>query len=204
MQQQAYGVDLMDIACGGFLDNQTTNWLQQRSEALMNTVSSTTASWLNKARTFYTTISESDAMQALRNLTAKSDLSWKGNNIHFCNSIEQLQAANPIMQRYIMAEPRLRDMYLNQSVEGYAGSYENYHADTIGLSHYDYRRVTDEIVMVNETGYEFNKFYELIPDQDKELEFFEKVDIIRTWNLVNQSLDANEMDPTSPIGNILG
>jgi len=203
MQQQAYGVDLMDIACGGFLDNQTTNWLQQRSEALMGTVSATTANWLNKARTFYTTISESDAMQALRNLTAKADLSWKGNNIHLCNSIEQIQAANPIMQRYIMAMPRLRDMFLNDSVEGYSGSYENYHGDAIGLTHFDYRRVMDEIVEVHDDHFTYNKFYELIPDQDKELEFFEKVDIIRTWNLANQALDAGEMDPTSPIGNIL-
>lgn len=204
MQQQAYGVDLMDIACGGFLDNQTTNWLQQRSEALMGTVSATTQNWLNKARTFYTTITESDAIQALRNLTAKADLSWKGNNIHYCNSIEQLQAVNPIMQRYIMAEPRIRDLYLNSSVEGYAGSYENYHGDAIGVNHFDYRRVTDEIVMVNEDSYEYTKYYENIPDGDKELEFFEKVDIIRTWNLANQALDAGEMDPTSPIGNLLG
>lgn len=203
MQYQAHGVDLMDIACGGFLDNHTTNWLTQRSEALMSTVSATTQNWFNKARTFYTTIAESDAIQALRNMTVKADVSWKGNNIHFCNSIEQLQVANPIMQRYIMAEPRLRDMYLNDSVEGYVGSYENFHGDAIGVSHYDYRRVTDGIVMVHDDHAVVNEFYELIPDSDKELDIFQKADIIRTWNMVNRALDACEMDPTSPIGNLL-
>lgn len=203
MQYQAHGVDLMDIACGGFLDSQTTNWLNQRSEALMSSVSTTTQNWFNKARTFYQTISESDAVQALRNLTVKADVSWKGNNIYHCNSIEQLQVANPVMQRYIMAEPRLRDMYLNQSVEGYAGSYENFHGDAIGAGHYDYRRVTDGIVMVQEDHAVVNEFYELIPDTDKELDFFQKADVIRTWNMVNRALDANETDPTSPIGNIL-
>ncbi len=203
MQYQAHGVDLMDIACGGFLDSQTTNWLNQRSEALMSTVSATTQNWFNKARTFYTSISESDAIQALRNLSVKADVSWKGNNIHMCNSIEMVQTANPIMQRYIMAEPRLRDMYLNQSVEGYAGSYENHHGDALGVAHYDYRRVTDGIVMIQDEHAIVNEFYELIPDTDKELDIFQKADVIRTWNMVNRALDTAEMDPTSPIGNML-
>lgn len=203
MLQQAYGVDLMDIAAGGFLDAQTTNWLQHRTQNLMQTASASTANWLNKARTFYTTISESDAMQALRNLTAKVDTSWMGNNIHFCNSLEQIQTANPIMQRYIMAEPRLRDMYLNQSVEGYADSYVNYHGDAIGVNHFDYRRVMDGMAIVTDTHLEWNDFYENLPEEEKEFTLFEKVDIIRTWNLVNQALDAHEMDPTSPVGNLL-
>lgn len=203
MQYQAHGVDLMDIACGGFLDNNTTNWLTQRSEALMSTVSSTTQNWFNKARSFYTSISEADAIQALRNLTVKADVSWKGNNIYFCNSIEQLQVANPVMQRYIMAEPRLRELYLNESVEGYNDSYVNHHGDSLGTKHYDYRRVTDGVVIVHDDHAIVNEFYELIPDTDKELDIFEKADIIRTWNMVNRALDANEMDPTSPIGNLL-
>ena len=203
MMQQAYGVDLMDIAAGGFLDSSTTNWIQDRTQALMSTVSATTAGWFNKARTFYQTISETDAVQALRNLTAKADLSWKGNNIHLCTSIEQIQASNPVLQRYLMAEPNLRQLYLNQSCEGFAGVYNNVHGNAVGVNHYDYRRVTDGMLMVSESEIEWNDFYELIPDNDKELELYEKADMIRNWNLVNIALDANEMDPSSPIGNLL-
>lgn len=203
MQYQAHGLDLMDIACGGFLDHNTTSWLQQRSEALMASVSSTTQSWFNQARTFYNTITESDAVQALRNLTVKADTSWMGNNIHFCNSIEMIQAANPVMQRWIMAEPRLRDMYLNQSVEGYAGSYENFHGDLIGAQHYDYRRVTDGILFAHDDHAVVTDYIENLPDDQNPLDFFQKADIIRTWNMVNRALDAAEMDPTSPIGNLL-
>jgi hypothetical protein len=203
MMQQAYGVDLMDIAAGGFLDSSTTNWIQDRTQALMSTVSATTAGWFNKARTFYQTISETDAVQALRNLTAKADLSWKGNNIHLCTSIEQIQASNPVLQRYLMAEPNLRQLYLNQSCEGFAGVYNNVHGNAVGVNHYDYRRVTDGMLLVTESQVEWNDFYELIPDNDKELELYEKADMIRNWNLVNIALDANEMDPSSPIGNLL-
>lgn len=203
MMHQAYGVDLMDIAAGGFLDSTTTNWIQDRTQALMSTVSATTAGWFNKARTFYQTITETDAVQALRNLTAKADLSWKGNNVHLCTSIEQIQASNPVLQRYLMAEPNLRQLFLNQSCEGFAGVYNNVHGNAIGVNHYDYRRVTDGMLMVTESQVEWNDFYENIPDNDKELELYEKADMIRNWNLVNIALDANEMDPSSPIGNLL-
>ena len=102
-----------------------------------------------------------------------------------------------------MAEPRLRDMYLNESVEGYAGSYHNYHGNAIGVNHYDYRRVMDGMAIVTDTHLEWNDFYEIVPEEDKELSLFDKVDVIRTWNLVNRALDEHEMDPTSPIGNLL-
>lgn len=201
--QQAYGVDLMDIAAGGFLDNSTTSWIQDRTQALMSTVSATTAGWFNKARTFYQTITETDAVQALRNLTAKSDLSWKGNNIHLCNSLSQIQSSNPVQQRYLMANPELRTLYLNQSCEGFAGSYINLQGNAVGVAQYDYRRVTDGMLLVQPDHVEWNDFYENIPDNDKELELYEKADMIRNWNLVNVALDANEMDPSSPIGNLL-
>lgn len=203
MMQQAYGVDLMDIAAGGFLDNSTTSWMQDRTQALMSTVSATTASWFNKAKTFYQTITETDANQALRNLTAKMDMSWKGNNIFLCNNIQQLQSSNPVQQRYLMAEPRLRQLYFDQSCEGFAGSYNNLHGEAIGINHYDYRRVTDGMLLVTDNQIEWTDFHEAIPDNDKELELYEKADMIRNWNLVNIALDANEMDPSSPIGNLL-
>lgn len=203
MMHQAYGVDLMDIAAGGFLDNSTMNWMHDRTQALMSTVSATTASWFNKAKTFYHTITETDANQALRNLTAKSDLSWKGNNVYLCRNIQDIQASNPVQQRYLMAEPNLRQRFFDQSCEGFAATYNNVHGNAIGVNHYDYRRVTDGMLMVKDDHIEWNDFYEAIPDNDKELEMYEKADMIRNWNLVNIALDANEMDPSSPIGNLL-
>ena len=203
MLHQSYGVDLMDIAAGGHLDQQTVSWLGERSEHMFNNVSSMASNFFNQAREVYQMISSSDAVQALRNLTVKTDNVWATNNIHACFTIEHLQTANPVMQRYIMANPNVRDMYLNNTVEGYAGSYENLHGNNIGERHYDYRRVMDEVVIVHDTHIEYNHYYEEIPEGDKELTLYEKVDILKTWNLVNQALDAHEMDPTSPVGNLL-
>lgn len=204
MQQQAYGIDLMDIAAGGHLDNTTTGWLADRSMALRDCISSTAMGWLDKARSFVNVIDTSSAIQALRNITVKQDSMWNTNNVYQCSSIEQIQTANPVMQRYIMAEPRLRDMFFKSSVEGYADSYTNFHGDAIGVKHYDYRRVVDGMLMEQpDETYQVSTFYEEIPEGDSELTLHQKVDLLRTWNLVNVALDANEMDPTSPVGNML-
>lgn len=204
MLQQAYGVDLMDIAAGGHMDTQTTSWLADRSSALRESMGSAALNWFNTAKSFVQIIDTSSAIQAFRNITSKQESVWNTNNIHQCFTIEQLQTANPVQQRYIMAEPRLRDMYLNNSVEGYGDSYTNHQGDAIGVKQYDYRRVTDGIVLEQpDETFEVNVFHEIIPDGDKELTLHQKVDILRNWNLVNVALDEAEMDPTSQFGNML-
>lgn len=204
MLQQAYGVDLMDIAAGGHMDTQTTSWLADRSSALRESMGSAALNWFNTAKSFVQIIDTSSAIQAFRNITSKQESVWNTNNIHQCFTIEQLQTANPVQQRYIMAEPRLRDMYLNNSVEGYGDSYINHQGDAVGIKQYDYRRVTDGIMLEQpDETFEVNVFHEIVPDGDKELTLHQKVDILRNWNLVNVALDAAEMDPTSQFGNML-
>lgn len=204
MLQQAYGVDLMDIAAGGHLDTNTTSWLADRSMALRDTLSSTAAGWLDKARSFVQVIDTSSAIQALRNITAKKDQSWNTNGIFACGTIEQLQTSNPVQQRYLMAHTGLRALYLNNEAEGFSGSYENYHGDAIGVAHYDHRRVIDGIMLEQpDETFVVNTFYEEIPEGDVELTLHQKVDMIRNWNLIDRCLDEHEMDPSSPVGNML-
>ncbi|QBJ02589.1 hypothetical protein MZD04_gp060 [Pseudomonas phage Psa21] len=200
---QAHGVDLLDICAGGHLDMNTQSWLGDRSDALRATISTTASSFFNQAASLYTMISTSDAVQALRNLTVKADSAWQSNVITFLPSIEQIQCAPTVMQRYLMAQPDARQMYLNGEISGYGENYENLHGDGVGAKHYDWRRVMDGIVTVNSEGFSHTTYVEDTRD-DAELTVFEKVDILRTWNVLQASLSAGEQDPTSPEGLMLG
>jgi hypothetical protein len=204
MLHQAHGVDLMDICAGGHLGQETVQWLGERSETMRSTLSGAAAQFFDQARSLYSMINVNDAIQALRNLTVKKDNVWNTNTILALSTIEQLQTANPIMQRFIMAEPRLRQMYLNNEVEGYSDTHVNLHGDRIGANHYDYRRVMDEVVIVTDDAMEYNHYYESLAEGDGELTLHEKVDILKTWNMVQQMLDVADEDPTSPFGNKLG
>lgn len=200
---QAHGVDLLDICAGGHLDMGTQTWLGERSDALRSTISGAAQSFFTQAASLYTMISTSDAVQALRNLTVKADNAWQNNAIAYLSTTEQLQCAAPVMQRWIMAEPTVRGMYLNGEVSGYGESYENLHGNGIGAQHYDWRQVMSGIATVNDDAVTYTTYMEDTRD-DNPLTVFEKVDILRTWQVVQAALSEGEQDPTSPEGLMLG
>lgn len=200
---QAHGVDLLDICAGGHLDMNTQSWLGERSDALRATISNTATAFFNQAASLYTMISTSDAVQALRNMTVKADNAWQNNTIAYMSTTEQLQCAAPVMQRWIMAEPTVRQMYLNGEVSGYGESYTNLHGNGVGAAHYDWRQVMSGIATITDDHISHTTYVEDTRD-DNELSVFEKVDILRTWNTVQVALSEGEQDPTSPEGLMLG
>lgn len=114
------------------------------------------------------------------------------------NSFEGLQNANMVMQRWIMAEPLVKKTYLDQNLDGYGGEYVNVSGDTYGEEDYDYRRVTNNMVMVDEvTGKESLITYidELIPG-DKELDFYDQTHILETWKTIRHIMKTSKHDFT--------
>lgn len=194
------GADLIDIFAGGQLDAATSNWLQEQSMAMRSTLSDVGQGFFNKAREMYQMISVSDAAQVLRNLTAKLTNVWSNNSIYAIHDLAGLQTAGPVMQRYIMAHVDLRKMYLNQEVEGYADSYVNYHGDAVGTKHLDYRLVTDGMVFVTDEEYRYTNYGENLAEGEEPLTLHQKVDVLRSWNLVTQYLEEGVDDPSSSCG----
>jgi hypothetical protein len=196
------GGDIIDVFAGGHLDNNTIGWLGQRNDAVMNTVTTVAREFFNQAQNLYQMVSSSDAMMMMRNLKAKAENTWAFDIVPI-QTLEGLQTANPYMQRWIMAQPELRQRYLNQEVEGYGESYKNYHGEAVGESHYDYRRVMDGVVTYDDKSFGFKEYHEAIPEGERELTVFEKVDVLKIWNTVQYYLDEGEEDPTSVVGAML-
>lgn len=199
-----YGVDLLDVVAGGHLAESAVNWLNERTAQIRPMMSSAANSFFEQARNMHQMISTSDAIQALRNLTFKKDNLYEANQIHRINNIEGFQTANPINQRWIMAHTPIRELYLANSLEGYGDSYNNVHGNTIGEDNYDYRRVMSGVMTPVVESDSIKTFYEPLKENDEALTLHQKVDIINNWNLLNNLLDEGELDPTSPVGNLLG
>jgi len=144
-------------------------------------------------------VSSSDAMMLMRNLTAKVEKTWAFDIVSL-TSVEEIQTANPYMQRWIMAQPDLRQRFLDQEVEGYGESYTNHHGDAVGEAHYDYRRVMDGVVTHTDKEFGYKHYHDIIPEGERELTVCERVDILRTWAAVSSLLDEGEDDPTSVTG----
>lgn len=203
-QYVAGGADLIDIMAGGRPDEATRQWFAERSEMVQQNLSNSSRAFFDRARSLYQTISESQAIQMLRNLKSKDENVWSGNVIESLRTLASIQTASPVMQRMIMAQPDLRQRYLNQEVEGFADSYTNFHGDAWGSSHFDYRRVMDGVVEVkDEEDFVIRHYIDYMEADDRNLSLHEKIDVLNTWDMVKQLLEEGGEDPTSPVGNDL-
>lgn len=118
--------------------------------------------------------------------------------------LADLQQAPPVMQRFLMACPEIRQAYHDQRVDGFAESYVDMHPGRIGLAHYDYRRVVEGVLQPVEDNPEYDWEHveflgDLHPD-DRERTLQEKVDISTSWVFAKAYLREGKDDPVSPVG----
>ena len=118
--------------------------------------------------------------------------------------INQFQGASIPMQRWVMANPVVRDLYHAQGCEGYSDTYVDMQPKISGEDHYDYRRVMDGVIQYTQEGDWFAKIYvEDLVEGDRDLTHGEKFDIIQTWSKLEYLIALGKDDPTSPDGGFL-
>lgn len=116
-------------------------------------------------------------------------------------SINDFQTAQPTMQRWVMACPDVREMFIKQRCDGYSGSYVDNYPGVVGEAHYDFRRVMTGVVQEDENGNIVVKHhYEDLHENDQELFHEEKVAILTTWQMASNMMKAMQEDPTNQLG----
>lgn len=165
-----------------------------------------TSTMQDAGKSFFSNLSElnerfngSEAMRLGKAAIRAAKSIFQPNIISSIFDIGGMQQAPTVMQRWIMANPTVRELYHNQGCDGYADSYTDHHPGTIGESHYDYRRATEGMVQIDEANDAW--FVKLYPDDlyegDKNLSHDEKVDIFNTWDIIEMFVNAGKVDPTS-------
>jgi hypothetical protein len=124
------------------------------------------------------------------------------NQITSLYELHDLQNAPPVMQRWIMAEPTLRDYYNRQTCVGYGELYENIHGDVRGETHYDYRRVMDGVGVETEDGWYAAQYPDELMEGDRDLTHLEQVGILETWDAVRFFINQKR-DPSDPEDGLL-
>lgn len=118
--------------------------------------------------------------------------------------VNQFQGASLQMQRWVMANPVVREVYHDQRCDGYSDTYFDAQPKVRGEGHYDYRRVMDGMVQYDEDGNWFAKIYfEDLLEGDRDLTHGEKTDIAYTWSKLEYLMALGKDDPTSPEGGFL-
>ena len=147
----------------------------------------------------YNEFTNSNTIRYVEALKYKIDTFWDENAIRHLNSIGLIQQAPEVMQKYIMAMPRLRTLHQNGGLSAYGDSYVDKYEGKLEKNHYDYRRVTDTVVIKTLNGnYESTQYLEPNAQPEDMLSMLQRASVFATWATIDQHLDSdNNSDPTS-------
>lgn len=178
--------------------NYFRNQLQQVSTGL----SDYARSFYHNTQELVDKFTNSEALRTVRNALKSAAMLFNDDIIKSIYDMENLQTASFKMQRWIMANPSVREMYQDQKCDGYSDTYVDLYPKTIGDAHYDYRRVMNGVVVIDaETGQDSYKiYYEDLVEGDRELSHDEKDSILTTWEIVEMFMKKGAQDPTSQYG----
>lgn len=179
----------------------TTNYLNSQVSNLTNTLTDAGRMFMEKSKQVFEFFNSNAAIDFARRVV--SSVKNKFTNQEYVLKLwepEAIQNAGLIMQRWIMANPNVRELYHAQQIDGYSDTYIDIHGKVSGDEHYDYRRVMDGIVVVEEDDFMHVEYIEDLLEGDRDLTLSEQVDILHTWNAVNAYLALGEEDVTNPYG----
>lgn len=130
---------------------------------------------------------------------------FKSDIIRRLDTLNDVKHAPTTMRRWIMAEPSLRERYSVKGVSGYEGEFDNPYPDQgSGNTHYDYRRVMNGVVSLDENNNAYSEQY-LDSVKDTDLLILSQQGIIRySWFAIKNSLkEGCTEDMTSEWGGLL-
>lgn len=181
------------------------SYFQQQVSRFSNTLTDYGRQFMEASKNIYDAINDSEAIRLAKAALYFSREVLHPNQIRFLYSVEDIQMAEPVMQRYIMANPAIRQVYETGRINGYSDTYVDSEPGKSGLDQYDYRRVVDEMVLFNkdnndEITWGVNTITEELYPTDRNLDFLEKAAIMAVWGMVEDNLETGMYDPTSPWG----
>lgn len=198
------GFDAFESSVFGRPHANTLQFLQNQFENYdSSAISAASNAFINTAKSMFERVNSSDAMRLARAAVHRVQSMWLSDEIQELTTLANLQHAPLTMQRYIMAEPSIRNLYLQQACDGYSDTYVNIHGKDIGESHYDYRRVVDGLMVIPDleanpdAPWTITCYQDDLLEGDQDLMLAEQVDIRRTWDNMRDEISMHRVDPTS-------
>lgn len=200
--QLTYGAtNAFDALVYGEKHPATVDYLRGQITQAADLFSGAGKAFYEKALQTFEHFNSNAAINFARNALQKfSGSSTDIQRVLYLGGINQLQGATVLMQRWLMANPQTRERYLDQRLDGYSDTYVNIHNLDIGKTHYDYRRVMDGLMVINDDGdATFTQYFDDLIEGDRDLTLGEKTAIVNSWDAANIFL-AMGLDPTDPQG----
>lgn len=198
------GSDLFRAYVSGRERVENRNFLQRQFEKASSVVSERGRQFMQRARDTFEAYDSDLIDRGLRAIKRRLDNRWGSNEIHTLGTIGELQNANPKMIRFLMANTKVRKMHQRGRCHGWGDSYVDLEPGLWGENHSDWKRVMNGIAQTDEEGNSFYvTYFDAIENGVEELTFTDQCDVLRSWDALEDNLDAHLDDPTDQGNNAL-
>lgn len=198
--------DDVDAELFGEPRRETISYLRERVERYAPRIREVFNGFFEDTHEMFERYNGDRALRRIRARIRKSSDYLIHDTILPLRTMDQMQKAKPIMQRYLMANPTARRYEREQRFDGYSDSYCNTHSHRPLFDDPDYMRVIDGVVFdedrfgvdVSSDSLNRTKSYQNAFDTDERgLDLIEQSDVMTSWDYLEMMLEANGKDPTS-------
>lgn len=187
----------IDYVLYGDKSNIVSNYIQQQLQSLPTVFNDFGQRVYNTLMTSYQFINDKLTQYGIKNKINKSGLKVIDDYIEELTSFNALQNANLVMQRWVMAHPEVRRDYLKQNIEGYSETYKNVFGNEVGEKDYNYRLVMDGVIQDQDDSWIVKHYNMDLMPGDRELDHYEKVKILSTWQAIDLIYSSCDFDFTA-------
>ncbi len=173
------------------------NYLQRQMQTIQPAFNEFSNRIYNTIQTSYNFINDKLTQYGLLNELQQNGVQALDNCYQELHSFTDLQNANFTMQRWIMTHPQVRQLYIDQNLDGYSNSYENVFGKNQGEQDYNYRRVMDGALESTDDRWVYKHYLDDILPGDKELDHYEKSIIRNTYDTIDHLLSTCNFDFTN-------
>lgn len=174
------------------------NRLSEKMMQLGNTITDFGRQFFQQSAAAFESFHGSEAIRTAAAALRKSKAYFQSNTIRPLENLDALQTAPEVMQRFLMANPYMRDLFHRQRIDGYSNSYIDMHPKEIGPGHYDYDLVVQGQYLPDEEN-DFHMRYTFLDlaEGDVLLNHDQQVDILNAWELMEAMAKHRRKDGTS-------
>lgn len=176
------------------MSQEARGWLEEQVYRGTESLSSTGRMFAEMAQSAYKRLTDSSIMRQARAVIRDLSGAISGNRIRPIENYSGLQAAPPVMQRYLMAHPEYRKLYHQQRCNGYSDTYVDLEPGYVGEKHYDYRRVMNSVLVDTPTGWEVTMYPDDLHEGDRGLYPDEQKVFLNAYELMTRAIGEG-VDP---------
>ena len=150
----------------------------------------------DRCMALYNSYNDQNLIQYTLNTMGDAAARNAGVAVYFTDNLSVMRAMQNTMQRYMMANPVVRNLYHKQRCDGYSGSYVDNDYGVSGENHDEYRAINNGIVKETEDGWQYVNYMDVYDENGNEkLSASDKFKILSVWDVANAFINAGE-DPT--------